>query len=126
MRELTDKQFETAVAYMLMIGLVLASLLVIAGGALLLRDPFHAIPDYAEFHSARLSLRTIPGVWAGALHLDAPSLIQLGLLLLIATPIARVVFCVFGFATQRDKLYTTVSAIVLLILLYSVTSRPGR
>ena len=47
-------------------------------------------------------------------------LIQLGLLLLIATPIARVVFSVAGFARQRDWLYVAITLIVLTLLGYSL------
>jgi uncharacterized membrane protein len=53
-------------------------------------------------------------------HLNSLGLIQLGLLLLIATPVARVVFAVIGFALERDRLYVVVSAIVLAILAVSL------
>jgi uncharacterized membrane protein len=55
-----------------------------------------------------------------AFHLNADGVIQVGLLLLIATPIARVVFCVIGFARQRDILYVAISSFVLAILFYSL------
>jgi uncharacterized membrane protein len=48
-------------------------------------------------------------------------LIQLGLLLLIATPVARVAFSVAAFAMQRDRLYVVVALIVLAVLMYSLT-----
>jgi len=47
----------------------------------------------------------------------------LGILLLIATPIMRVAFCVYSFATQKDKAYVVVSGIVLTVLLYSFFGR---
>ncbi len=47
-------------------------------------------------------------------------LIQLGLLLLIATPIARVALSVVGFAIERDRMYVAFTLIVLAILLYSL------
>ncbi|HZT76267.1 MAG TPA: DUF1634 domain-containing protein [Vicinamibacterales bacterium] len=46
--------------------------------------------------------------------------VQVGLLLLIATPIARVVFSVVGFSRQRDWLYVAVTLTVLALLLYSL------
>jgi uncharacterized membrane protein len=46
--------------------------------------------------------------------------IQLGLLLLIATPIARVAFSIVGFSIERDRLYVVFTVIVLAILLYSL------
>jgi uncharacterized membrane protein len=47
-------------------------------------------------------------------------LIQLGLLFLIATPIARVAFSIVGFAIERDRMYVVFTLIVLAILLYSL------
>jgi uncharacterized membrane protein len=47
-------------------------------------------------------------------------LIQFGLLLLVATPVARVAFAVFAFARERDRVYLTVSLIVLAVLVYSL------
>ena len=38
---------------------------------------------------------------------------MLGLLVLIATPVARVGMCIVGFLFERDRLYTVVSTIVL-------------
>jgi len=60
-----------------------------------------------------------------ALTLRGRGIIQLGLLLLIATPVARVAFSVAAFALQRDRLYVVVTLVVLAILLYSLTSGQG-
>ena len=54
------------------------------------------------------------------MHLHGKSIIQFGLLLLIATPIARVMFSVVGFAVERDYLYVALTLIVLGVLLYSL------
>jgi uncharacterized membrane protein len=48
------------------------------------------------------------------------SIMQLGLLLLIATPIARVIFSVFAFAIEGDRMYVIFTLIVLTVLLYSL------
>ncbi|WP_442939846.1 DUF1634 domain-containing protein [Nostoc sp.] len=44
----------------------------------------------------------------------------IGLLLLIATPIARVIFSLFAFVRQRDLTYIIVTSIVLIELIYSL------
>jgi uncharacterized membrane protein len=62
-------------------------------------------------------------VFEGVRHLNSRSIIRLGILLLIATPIMRVAFCVYSFATQKDKIYVVVSGIVLTVLLYSFFRR---
>jgi uncharacterized membrane protein len=120
-RHPTDKELEATVARMLQVGVSLSALLVFAGGALLLRHPGAPIQDYHQFHAVDEQLRSIEGITTQALHLRAHALIQFGLLLLIATPIARVAFCFVGFARQRDRLYMLISAIVLAVLIYSLT-----
>ena len=55
-----------------------------------------------------------------ALALRGRSIIQLGLLFLIATPVARVAFSIFGFAEEHDRMYAVVASIVLLVLAYSL------
>lgn len=55
-----------------------------------------------------------------ALSFRSRGVIQLGLLLLIATPVARVVFSVFAFALQQDRTYVIVTLIVLAVLIYSL------
>ncbi len=117
---LTDKDLESSIANMLRFGVTLSAVLVFFGGILYLLRESGTIPDYTHFAGRGISLNSIPGVLSGAMHLDANSVIQLGLLLLIATPIARVAFCLVGFARQRDLLYVAISGAVFVILIYSL------
>jgi uncharacterized membrane protein len=55
-----------------------------------------------------------------ALSFHTRGVIQLGLLLLLATPVARVGFSILAFALQRDRTYVIVTVIVLAVLLYSL------
>jgi uncharacterized membrane protein len=121
MRRPTDHELDLSVAAMLRLGISLAAIVVLVGGVLSLRHPHSAVPDYKHFTSAGPSLSTVPGILHGAKHGSPAAIIQLGLLLLIATPVARVMFCIYGFARQRDRLYVLISLGVLLILLYSLT-----
>jgi uncharacterized membrane protein len=116
----TDKQIDISIAAMLRFGVTLAACIVLTGGLLYLRHPGRAVPDWTHFHNAGAALTTVSGIFRGALRLDPVSVIQLGLLALIATPVARVAFCVAGFARQRDRIYIAISALVLAILLYSL------
>jgi uncharacterized membrane protein len=117
----TDHDLEVAVAGMLRVGVSVAALVVAAGGLMLLRHPGAAAPSYRVFRAAGPSLQSLGGIFSGLRKLDARSLVQFGLVLLIATPLARVVFCVVGFARQRDRLYVAVSGTVLAILIYSLS-----
>jgi uncharacterized membrane protein len=121
MAQPTDQELDITVAGMLRFGVSLAAAVVFAGGVLLLRHPWSAIPDYTHFQACGPALRTLRGIVHGAIRLDPKSIIQLGLVLLIATPVARVVYCIVGFARQRDRFYVLVSSIVLAVLIYSLT-----
>ena len=120
MKAITDKQMEISIGRMLRVGVTISASIVFLGGLLYLRKPWGAAPYYSHFVAERESLPDIMGVLRGASHLNAESIIQLGLLLLIATPIIRVVFCVAGFARQKDRLYVLISTTVLVILIYSL------
>ncbi len=117
----TDKELDCTIAKMLKFGVSVAALVVVLGGFLLLRHPLLPIADYSHFHAVDNSLCTLKGIITAALHLSPRGLVQFGLVILIATPIARVVFCVVGFIRQKDHLYTGISALVLVILIYSLT-----
>jgi uncharacterized membrane protein len=118
----TDQELDVSVAGMLRFGVTLSALVVLAGGLLFLRHPWSAIPDYSHFRAGDSSLRTISGIVRGSVRLSPRSIIQLGLILLIATPVARVAFCVVGFARQRSRLYVLISLTVLIILLFSLVN----
>jgi uncharacterized membrane protein len=121
MATLTDKEMEIEIGLMLRIGVSVSAVVVLLGGILYLAR-VRELPNYAHFHATAENLKAIGGVLRGAAGFDAASVIQLGILLLIATPVVRVLFCVVGFARQRDKLYVAVSALVLAILIYSLMS----
>jgi uncharacterized membrane protein len=114
---------ELAMGRMLQIGVTVAALVVLAGGILYLLQSGGTKPDYAHFQGAPAALTTVSGIFSGAMHMNASSVIGFGILLLIATPICRVIFGVVGFAVLRDKLYTMVSVVVLVILLYSFVAK---
>lgn len=116
----TDKRIENWVGYMLRAGVLLAAAIVLIGGAIYLAHTHGPRPDYSRFHGETVQLMTVHGILHGVGSGDPRSIIMLGLLILIATPVARVGMCVVGFLFEGDRMYVTVSAAVLLILLYSL------
>ena len=104
-------------------GVIVAALVVLAGGIFYLIRYGATLPDYGIFHGEPVYLRTVSGIVHDALSFHPSGIIQLGLLLLMATPVARVAFSVLAFALQRDRTYVIVTLIVLVILLYSLTGR---
>ena len=78
------------------------------------------IPHYHNFVSEPAALRNVSDIIHLAISGDARGIIQAGLLLLVLTPILRVVFCVFAFLYEKDYLYVAFTLIVLGILIFSL------
>jgi len=115
-----DRRLEILIGNLLRAGVLLAAAVVFAGGVFYLAQNHAAKVDFHSFTEESASLRTVGGIFRSAAHLRSRGLIQLGLLLLIATPVARVAFAVIGFHLERDRLYTVVSLIVLAVLTISL------
>lgn len=117
---LTDERFDVAIARVLRLGVALSAAIVVAGAVIYLATEGLTTAAYGVFRGEPDSLRSIDGIVRDAAALSGPGLIQLGLLVLIATPIARVAFAMVGFARQRDWLYASFCVFVLMLLAYSL------
>jgi uncharacterized membrane protein len=116
----SDRRVEIIIGRLLQTGVLLSAVIVAAGAVFYLIRHGHSPALYGQFQGEPAGLTTLGGIWHSALALDARGIIQFGLVALIATPVARVVFAVVGFAEERDHLYTVVTLIVLAILIYSL------
>ena len=103
---------------LLRFGVLFAAAVVLFGGALFLLQHGTGAVDYGEFTGDASPYRALSVILPAALALDPPAIIQLGLLLLIATPVARVLFALFIFLRERDKAFVIITLIVLGVLLY--------
>ena len=115
-----DERIEIIIGALLRTGVLLSAAVVLTGAVLYLLRYGHVVPDYKTFHGEPERLKSISDVVHGATALDPSAVIQLGLLLLIATPVARVVFSAIAFGIERDSMYVVITLIVLGILLYSL------
>lgn len=105
---------------LLQIGVSLSAALVFIGAVVYLFRHHAETPNYGVFHSEPPQLRGISGIGRDVASLSSRALIQLGLVVLIATPVARVVFSMITFLRERDRLYAMFTAVVLVLLLYSI------
>jgi uncharacterized membrane protein len=121
MRAWTDERVERVIGTLLRWGVILAAAVVLAGGVMYLAHYGSTIPDYRVFRGEPSDLRNVSGIVTDAVSWHTSGLIMFGLLLLIATPVARVAFSVVAFALQRDRTYVVVTLIVLAALLYGLT-----
>lgn len=120
MRQPSDEQVEALIGQVLRGGVLLSSAVTFVGLVLYLLHHATATPDYRTFHSINGQLRHMGELFPDAIHGNPLAVIQVGILLLIATPVARVAFLVGAFALERDRLYVVVSGLVLVVLLYSI------
>jgi uncharacterized membrane protein len=116
----TDRRLEITISVLLRTGVSIAALVVLLGGICFLSRHGKEQPEYHVFHGTPAIYRSIAGVIHAAGPSNCPAVIQLGLLLLILTPVARVAFSLIGFALERDRTYVALTSIVLAILIYSL------
>jgi uncharacterized membrane protein len=115
-----DTRMEIAMGRLLQAGVLLAAIVVFLGGALYLRSHAGERPNYTIFRARPIELRHPAALLHGVARGDSAAIIELGILLLIATPICRVIFAVIAFALERDRLYVAISIAVLAILLFGL------
>jgi uncharacterized membrane protein len=115
-----DTKLDEHIGKLLRWGTLSSAAVIFIGGVLYLAHHSHDKPNYHTFRGVPPQLHTLSGILSGAAHGQSLAIIQLGLLMLIATPIARVLFSVIAFLSERDYLYVVVSAIVLVVLLYGL------
>ena len=112
--------FEQRIASLLRTGVGISAAVVLSGGVCWLVQSRHEISAYHVFHRMPERygnvFRTLAAAWTGDCH----AVIQLGLLLLIATPVARVAFSAFVFVRERNRTYVAATLVVLAILLLSL------
>jgi uncharacterized membrane protein len=116
----SGKRFESAIGVLLRVGVALAAAVVLAGGIIYLAKFGGTHPDYKIFLGEPAEFSRVSAILHNAVGGSGPDLIQLGLLLLIATPIARVVVSVLVFLAEKDWLYVAFTMIVLAVLVYGL------
>lgn len=117
---MTDEQMDRMIGVLLRAGVILSAATTLAGGIWHFVQHGGAMPDYHVFRGEPSELHSVGGVLHGIAQGHSESLVQLGLLMLIATPIARVALSVAAFAVQRDRTYVAITLVVLTALVASL------
>ena len=118
-KRIQDTDIEHVIGYLLRYGVISASLVVLAGGIVYLYRHGHQLPDYRQFLGEPAKMREPGLMWQAVLRGEGRPLISLGLLILIATPIARIAVSILGYLLEKDYLYTVLTTIVLLVILWN-------
>jgi uncharacterized membrane protein len=120
MNNWNDERLERIISVLLRTGVMLSAAVVFLAGVCYLVRHGHEVANYHVFQAAPEEYRSVRAIVHAVEPSDCRAIIQFGLLLLIATPIARVVFSLMGFALERDWTYVVITSIVLAVLIYSI------
>jgi uncharacterized membrane protein len=115
-----ERAIEQLIGRLLQLGVLIAASVVVIGGAGLLLQHGAAPADFHTFRGATEPLRDIGSILRAARRLDSRAIVQLGLVLLILTPVARVALTLVAFLVRRDRLYAALSLVVLMLLIYGL------
>ena len=119
---MTDQRLEVIISVLLRTGVLLAAAVVLLGGVCFLSRHGREQPEYHVFHGTSATNRGISNVIHEVGPSNCQAVIQLGIYLLILTPIARVAFSLVGFALERDRTYVVLTSVVLAILIYGLAA----
>jgi uncharacterized membrane protein len=117
----TDDEVDQLLGNLLRVGVIIATIVAVAGGVVFLGQHWADPAGGRVFLGEPPELRSLGGIIHGVMAFRASSIIQLGLVLLIATPVARVAMSLVAFIVQRDRIYIVVTTIVLALLIFSLT-----
>lgn len=117
---LSDYEVDQVIGRLLQLGVLIAAAVVLVGVALFLAGHGTNRADFAVFRGEPAAFRSLSGVVSSVLHGHSAAIVQLGLVLLILTPVARVALTLGAFVIQRDRTYVVLTAIVLVLLLYGL------
>ena len=114
-----DTDIQQIIGWILRLGVIISMLVVLTGGCFYIYRHSAETVHYSQFTGVPEFVHTAGGIWHGILTFRGRAIIQAGIILLIATPIVRVLFSGIGFIMEKDWLYTGISLLVLAIIVTS-------
>lgn len=113
-----SKGLETLVGNTLRYGVWLSFTLTVIGLVVLLIKKGNAAlePEKLPLEPEKFSFQTL---FNGILHLDPVQICMLGIFVLLMTPLLRVIFSMFGYLKEGNKLYFGITVLVLALLALS-------
>jgi len=119
-----ERDMELFIGKLLRYGVMLACGITLLGGAIYLfqnhgisMEHYKPTPDGQAFPGVEYYLRELSTIIPRVLSFDGAAIIQLGVCVLIATPILRVAVSVIAFLIEKDYMYVVITLIVLLIII---------
>ncbi|TDG35639.1 DUF1634 domain-containing protein [Pedobacter changchengzhani] len=118
---INDRDVQVILGTLLRAGVVISMAFVLFGGVIYLVHNKGVITDYRVFKPELAKFSSIGAVINGLISFKGDAIVQFGILLLIFTPIARIIFSIFSFLLERDYLYVFICFIVLAIIAVSLS-----
>ncbi|RYE04756.1 MAG: DUF1634 domain-containing protein [Sphingobacteriaceae bacterium] len=120
-----DTDIQLLIGNVLRYGVILAIIVVFCGGLIYVYRHGQETASYHIFNGEPEFLKNITGILNGILQFKGRAIIQFGILLLIATPIVRILLSIIGFFREKDYLYVAITLLVLGIISASMLSGIG-
>jgi uncharacterized membrane protein len=118
-----DKDMQVIMGNLLRAGVLVSMIVVFIGGVIYLVGYGQLKVNYSHFVIDKSGFFSLSSIWSGIMDLNGKAIIQLGILLLIFTPISRVILAVFSFLLERDYLYVLIGLLILGIILFSLSNK---
>jgi len=112
------RKTELIISHVLRAGVLLSAAVVLTG-----------VLDFYFTYSSKAKpvaeVTSLGAIWSGLGHAEPSSIVAVGLVLLLGTPVVRVAVSIIAFAVEHDIIYVGITALVLAILLFSFFSGLG-
>lgn len=115
-----DKDMQLLLGTLLRVGVLISSAVILLGGIIFLTTQANEVVSFVDFKPEQTEFYSILTIFEGLKTFDGLAIIQFGVLLLIFTPIARVVFSIFSFLIEKDYMYVVIGIIVLCVIITSL------
>lgn len=118
-------RIQIIIGQLLRIGVFASIGIAFIGGAIYLTRHGQEVADYSSFKGIPNYVQP-SRLFKSVLELRGRAIIQVGIILLIATPVVRLIFSAIGFFAEKDYRYTAITLLVLGIILFSMlTGKAG-
>jgi len=121
MKDIKEKDIQVLLGTLLRAGVIISMSIVLVGGVIFLIHNNGAITDYKVFTPELSKFSSITEIFGGLLTMQGDAIVQFGVLMLIFTPIARIIFAIFSFSLEKDYLYVLIGFIILAIIAISLS-----
>jgi uncharacterized membrane protein len=114
-----DLKIEHILGNILRVGVLISASVVLMGAILYLFRHGEEFPDYYGFVFNPFGVSDPLSLLKEVVGLKSLAIMKLGILLLVGTPILRVIISIFAFIYERDLMYVLFTLVVLVVLIFS-------